>query len=190
MSQELSSIRDLARDERVSVVLARVALHTGETSHHLVTAEGHLAVTVKTHRHQVPIVALLPGGDDAGTGPWAIPALGTEVAVGFDDGDFAGDAFVLAIYGSLPQQIAENRVVIAGAQVWVTDAVGGAAVALATKADLQADVNYLKRQFDAVAGHTHAVVGGATTTTAESALVTGGGGQAPDPVGTQILKGQ
>lgn len=190
MSQDLASIRDLAMDERVFLVLARVALHEGQTKHWYVTDEGHIAVRVLTHRHSAPIDAVLKSGDDNGVGEWSIPAIGTEVLIGFDDGDYESDAFVVAVYGnSPPTQLAERKLVLVGDEIHAV-APNGTGVALALKSDVQSQTNYLKKQFDSATGHTHAVVGGSTTTTTESILGSGGSGSAPSPVGTIVLKAE
>jgi hypothetical protein len=66
---------------------------------------------------------------------------------------------------------------------------GGAAVSLATKADVDAIKDYLRAQFDPATGHTHkAVVPAQTTQIAESPG--GFGGTCPAPAGTSVLKGQ
>ena len=196
MAQDISSVRDLVNDEKIVVCMARVALHDGETSHHYVTEEGHVAITVKTHKHGVPVDAVLPGGADAGTGPWWIPEIGTEVMIGFD-GDFEDDAFVLNIYGSKPPtQMAEGKLVMVGTEIHAI-APNGTAASLATKADLQATTDYLHRQFHSTDGHQHVTLIG-TTPVSTVSLSEGAGpivgpgvdGSAPNPDGTEVLKGQ
>lgn len=68
---------------------------------------------------------------------------------------------------------------------------GSGAVALATKADVDALTTYVKKQFNPVgtaAGHVHAVVGGATTTITEGTIV--GLDSCPSPSGTSVAKGK
>ncbi len=65
---------------------------------------------------------------------------------------------------------------------------GGTAVPLATKADLEAVVTYLKKQFSAAAGHVHATPSGPTTAITEGSTTADGG--APAPSGTSVLKAE
>lgn len=65
---------------------------------------------------------------------------------------------------------------------------GGTALSLATKADLQAVVTYLKKQFDPAAGHVHATPSGPTTAITEGSTTTNG--TCPAPAGTTKLKGE
>ena len=182
MAQDISSVRDLVNDEKIVVCMARVALHDGETSHHYVTEEGHVAITVKTHKHGVPVDAVLPGGADAGTGPWWIPEIGTEVMIGFD-GDFEDDAFVLNIYGSKPPtQMAEGKLVMVGTEIHAI-APNGTAVALALKSDAQA----IKDDMD---GHVHADPASGFTGAPLKGDVTHDPITMSNPVGTTVLKGQ
>lgn len=70
-------------------------------------------------------------------------------------------------------------------------AIGGAAVPLATKADVQALRDYVNNQFSTASGHTHVVVAGVTTTTTTVAVPgTPPTVAAPNPAGTTVLKGQ
>jgi hypothetical protein len=126
MPQDLSSIRDLAlADEKIATLLAHVAVLEGETSHWHVTPEGHVAVTVKTHRHGVPVTAIMPTSYGSARGVWGIPDVGTEVAIGFNGGDFEDDAYVLAIYGhASPSLLESSRLVIVGDEVHVYDGSG------------------------------------------------------------------
>ncbi len=69
----------------------------------------------------------------------------------------------------------------------------GAAVELATKADVDAIAEYVQRQFDPALGHTHkAIVPAQPTLIVESTIVPPlpGGGLCPSPDGTSVLKGE
>jgi hypothetical protein len=70
--------------------------------------------------------------------------------------------------------------------------IGGAAVALATKADVDALAAYVAKQFDAAAGHKHVVAGAATTTitTGTAALPAPTLEAPPAAAGTSKLKGE
>lgn len=64
----------------------------------------------------------------------------------------------------------------------------GVAVPLATKADVDAVVLYLKKQFDSLNGHAHATPSGPTTTLVEASGTSNG--TCPAPTGTTVLKGE
>lgn len=91
----------------------------------------------------------------------------------------AGDAVMYAPDGSAV-------VHVTGGEVRVKTP-SGTAVALATKADLDAVVTYIKKQFAASTGHIHATPSGPTTTITEGTVA---GGTCPSPAGTSVLKGQ
>lgn len=69
--------------------------------------------------------------------------------------------------------------------------VGGAAVALATKADVQALRDYVRNQFSTATGHIHATPSGPTTTiTTVNAAGSAPTHAPPSPSGTTVLKGE
>jgi hypothetical protein len=102
MSRSLGNIKDLAHDERIWCVAARVERHDGESSHYFITDEGHIAISCKSQVHGTPITALLSGGSDDASGYWKIPTEGTEVFIGFDMGEYEGDAFIISVHGNAP----------------------------------------------------------------------------------------
>lgn len=101
----LTSMRDLLKDGGVWCVAATVQLLDGATQHYRRAANGQIIVSVVTNLQAVPIEAFLLGGDFAGRGFWMIPAVGTEVMICFDNGDFEGDAFIVATIGRAPQNL-------------------------------------------------------------------------------------
>lgn len=109
------SARKAFEDGREWFVRGVVALHEGETSHYAVMAEGHIMVSVISTRHHQEIWAILRGGDDDGAGVWHIPSIGTEVLIGFDCGDFEGDAYVVAVVGRVGAiPVAPGVIVVVG----------------------------------------------------------------------------
>lgn len=151
----LQATRDLLGDERVWCIAARVEAHEGEEDHFEVNAEGQITLSVVTLRHGVPINVILGGGDVNKKGVWFIPAVGTEVIVGFDDGEFEGDGYVVGIHGRSPGGIDATKVLIIGPAVEVR-AENGTAQVLAYKSDVEAvDAKY--------ANHKHNASGGPTT---------------------------
>lgn len=136
-TRQLSSLRDLVKDEEMAhVVLAQVVVRDGETAQWYKTAEGHIAVTCKTHRHGSPIDAILPTLLGNSKGIFGIPETGTEVAIGFDGGDFEGDAFVLAVYGGvIPSSMDDAKIIIVGDEVHVTTSDGGTSEPLVKRSE-------------------------------------------------------
>jgi type VI secretion system (T6SS) baseplate-like injector VgrG len=115
-----AGLRDMLRDERVWCVLARVAVHEGESTHFEVNDDGDLEVTVLTHQHEVAIRALLGAGvAGKGRGTWAVPDVGTEVMLAFADGEFEGDAVVVAVLPSrdTPASVTAGRTLIKDADI-------------------------------------------------------------------------
>jgi hypothetical protein len=109
-----AGIRDMLADDRVWCVLGTVALHDGETGHYEVNDDGDLQVTVVSHQHGVPITAILGGAFGSAAGTWTVPAAGDEVLVCFADGDFEGDAVVVAVTSSrsAPAGLAPGTVLV------------------------------------------------------------------------------
>lgn len=183
----LENLRDLLRDERVAAVAAHVALHAGETSFWFVNDEGDIVISVVTNQHGVELHAnldVIAGG--SGRGIYMLPALGDEVLIGFDDGDFEGEAYVIsrtAGGGGAPEGLAPGKVVVVGLEVLVHSG-DGVCEPLVRLSEHQALV-------DAIDGHRHsyASAGGPALTTAP---VTDPAGVVPDPMppadGTPVLK--
>lgn len=121
---DLAATREHLRDERIWCVAARVVIIDGDDSHWAYSEEGHLTVSVLTLKHGVPIRAILKGGDNAGSGIWFIPSVGTEVILSFDDGDFEGDAYIVGVHGKAPTGITSDTVFVIGASV-VIKKIGG-----------------------------------------------------------------
>lgn len=179
-------------EDMIPSVKATVALHEGETSHWEVNADGDLQVSVVTHGHGAPITALLGalvGGN--GKGVWVIPPIGTEVLVAFPDGDYEGDAVLVAVLstGSVPAGLVDGNVVIVGVEVLVHDGPGGA-VPLARKSDVDA----LSSRFDAhrviYNAHTHAYLPGPDPAIPTAVPVATDPTPTPTPAGTTVLKGK
>ena len=189
----LRSMRDLLNDEAIPIVKAHVALHEGEQDYWFINDEGHLHVSVITSRGQQINALYCQNTDSDGIGFWKLPELGAEVVIGFDNGDIECDPYLIGIlsksYTVLPEDFgAPGWLFIQGNQVLIRDNVGGAAVPLATKADLQALVDWVNAQFDPVTGHTHKAIIPAQPTNIVRAPAAPG--TAPDPNGTSILLGQ
>ena len=182
-TRQLSSLRDIVKDEEpLFVVLAVITVHEGESSHWYKTKEGHIAVTCKTQRHGAPLDAILPTHLGNSRGVFGIPDVGTEVAIGFDHGDYEGDAFVLAVYGSvIPSVMDDTKVAIVGEEVHVI-APGGEAKSLMTKDDGQAILDYIQ---GAGTGGAPILVLGVAGGAASVATST-----PPDLSGTSVLRGQ
>lgn len=190
----VAHLRALLRDEREWVVAARVEVLDGQSSHFEVNAEGDVIVSCVTLLHGVPIWAnldTLAGGSD-GSGVWFVPDPGTEVKLGFDGGDFEGEAYILmrTSAGKAPQGLASGTVFILGSNVQIRTP-GGTPHKLPTLADFNALKDYVNAQFSATGGHTHATPSGPTTTIV---TVTAGSSSpthaAPDPTGTTVLEAE
>lgn len=116
-----AQLRKLVDDGHACLSLARVARHEGESDFWAVNADGDIEIQVLTHQHEVPITAILGalvGGK--GFGVWALPPDGCEVLVAHAEGEFEGDAVIVAVMptGDAPD-MAPNRVVIVGGEVRV-----------------------------------------------------------------------
>lgn len=185
----LQATRDLLEDERVWSVAAIVVLLPGQQDHYKVLDSGQVMVSVATIRHGVVMDVVLKGGDRDGTGVWIIPAVGTEVLIAFDSGEWEGDPYIAGFHGRAPSGLAPNKVLVIGSNVEIRSKTGTAS-AVPTMADFEALRTYVSNQFKATGGHTHVVSGAATTSIAAS---TGAAGTPPTtapaaPAGTQIAK--
>lgn len=188
----MTATRDLLRDERIWTMAARVAPHDGQTDHFEYTDEGHIMVSVRTLRHDIPLWAIYRGGDDAGTGVWYIPSLGSEVMLNFDGGEFEGDAYIVAVIGEAPTGLVVDKVYVLGPEVQVRS-VGGTAQSLAFQEKLNALEDKVNSLITKHNSHTHilaiaaaAGAGGtgtaAITTTTETAI--------DSSTGTSVIKGE
>jgi hypothetical protein len=167
----LVATRDLLESEKEWVISAIVRVLENETQHWSRSAEGVMLVSVETTGHGIGLWVMLGGGDDAGTGVWMIPAVGTEVVVGFDDGDFEGNGRLIAIHGHAPVGMMPNVTLVLGASIEARSAGG-----VATKLPTLADYNALRTTFNT---HTHAVA-----TTGTSSAQTGTAAAVTSPVGS------
>lgn len=131
----LTAMRDLLSDERIACVAATVQLHEGQTEHFRRDAiTGQIIVTVITNQNGVSIDALLKAGDISGRGLWIIPAIGTEVFVCFDMGEFEGDAYIVGYMGRAPDQLDDGITLIIDEKVQIRT-LDGTAQKLMTVAD-------------------------------------------------------
>lgn len=179
---DLTDLRALVADRRLWIAIGRVFVPAGEASH----------VSISDSDVVVDVV-LQPSLQDLtcriAAGVWTVPAVGEEVLVAIPEGEMAFMPTIVAILssGSVPQTQgpAEGRMAIVRQEVVVHDGSGGA-VSLAVLSSLQDTISKLNTLLTAYNAHTHTdPVSGSTST--PSAVVTG---DAPDGVGTTVLKGK
>lgn len=132
----LTATKELMAPDQVWTLAARVTKHDGENSHWRVGDEGQMIISVRTHTHDVQIDAIMKGGTNGG-GVWIIPDEGTEVLIAFDNGEFEGDAFLVATFGNSPVGLVPGRLLIIGDEVHVRST-SGTAQKLAFLSDVQA----------------------------------------------------
>jgi hypothetical protein len=129
-------------------------------------------------------------------GMWLVPAIGEEVVVVLPAGriDFMPTVVAVLSSNNVPTAAGEQpnptTLVLERAQIVATDGNGGTA-AVAMLADLQAQIDWLKSQFDATAGHTHAVPGPLVTTTIVTVAENPSAAPTvppPTPSGSQVFK--
>lgn len=185
----VANLRKLLEDEREWVVAASIAVLDGQSSHFDVNDEGDVIVSCVTHLHGVPIWAnldSLAGGSD-GSGVWHIPDPGTEVMVGFDHGDFEGEAHIVSrgSGGRAPQGLGPGIVFVLGNNVQIRTP-GGTATKLPTFDDVQQLRNKVESLRTAHNTHTHPATSGTTSATLDG-LVTGA---TPTPAGTTVLEAE
>lgn len=169
----LQATRDLLKDERIPAVAAHVAVHDGESKHWELSDEGQMLVSVVTNNHGVEIWAILRGGGFDGHGVWSIPAVGTEVVLGFDNGEFEGDVWVVGVHGKPPSGFDDTKTLVIDDAVEIRS-VNGAAQVLATKADVDALANFVQTMTMPVSGATAGPTAGVV----------------PTATGTQVLKAE
>lgn len=174
----MTAMRDLLAGDGIWCVAATIQVLKGETAHFQKQRNGQLMVSVVTNQHAVPMWAAFKGGDILGRGLWVIPGVGTEVLVCFDMGEFEGDAFVVAPFGSAPDAALVPNVTLVIDDTVEIRSLNGTAQRLLTEADGEA----LK---DAISGAAVAANDGGLTL--RNNIVA-----ALDdwPVGTQVLKGE
>ncbi len=187
----VANIRELLRDEREWCVAARVEVLKGQSSHFEVNEEGDLIVSCITLLHGVPIWAnldTLAGGAD-GSGVWFIPDPGTEVKIGFDHGDFEGEAYILmrGSAGKAPQGLTSGTVFILGANVQIRTP-GGTATKLPTLADHNALKSKVNDLIDKYNGHKHLGVTTGAGISGLPQLTDLESGHASDPTGTSVIE--
>jgi len=170
--------------------LATVVAPDGGSHYELVAGDGDtlaaILVEVETMPDRVPLTCTLAEWG------WLIPDVGDEVVVIIPSGQIDFQPVIVAIRQlSIPnptgQGPAPGRRVIVADEVLVHDGSGGAE-SLALKTDVVDVWDYIDKQFDNLAGHTHPVAGSTTwppvTATTLPPPTIG------SPTGTDILKGK
>lgn len=173
-----------------------------------VNADGEWQAEVTLHQNEAPVTALMGGSWGSPTnGVWVGVEVGQECLLVFPDGDYEATPIIVAFLpttggevGQLPSEMVDagrmrsDRVLVVAATdvLILTDmpgfieirSRGGAAAAVSTLADLQANVTWLRSQFDALLGHNHPVLGGPPVTVVPNAGASAN--PPPAPLGTQI----
>lgn len=182
---DLSDIKEALRDQRIWAAFGVVVDNDNDGTHFEIDSdEGDILVEVELIPSEEQLTCRLgaiAGG--SGRGVWAIPPVGTEVAVLVPEGAVDGEPIIVATLssGSLvsTEGVSENRTIIINDEVLIHDGSGGA-VSLATKEDVET----LRGELNS---HTH-------TTTATVSSGSPGVISAPDqapftaPSGTDVLK--
>jgi len=195
----LQSLRDLTKDDSVHCCAARIELHEGETEYHAINDEGYVIISCVTLNGGIPVWANLSlDVDESGRGIWKLPALGTEVLLCSDHGEFEGELYLVGKLPrpkGLPPDLTDSTTIVMQGDKVIARSVGGTAVPLMTKQDGQDLRDWVYAQFQAVGGHTHVVSG--ATTTGITTVAPGGGGASPpapslppNPAGTTVLEGE
>lgn len=170
---DASAWRELMADGKCEAHLAIVVADEGTGLHFEI--DGEPLVEVQLMPDERRLTARL--GDTGGV--WRIPPIGAEVVVVVADGELAAGAVIVARLDNAPDGLAVDTIVVlapAGGKVLIHDGTAAQAVALATKADVQA-------VRDALNNHAHTYVpgtGAATLTTFNPTV--------PAPAGTSVLK--
>jgi hypothetical protein len=182
------------------VVLSRALVVREGTSHfEIVDGGADVLVDVQLMPSGQPCTARLGGlGGGPGRGCWAIPPVGAEVIVGVPRGSLEAGVVILACEstGQVPDGLGETTYVVcvpAGGQLLVHDGSAGAAVSLATRADLQAVVDELEVFRLIYNAHTHLSATPGNPTAVPVALHGAASPTPPEypsPAGTTVLKGK
>lgn len=186
---DLTHWRKLFEDRRQWLVLARVELHEGETTHFSI-AEDEILVDVVSIPGDVEMRCRLA----AEGGIWRIPDVGTEVYVGIPDGIIDFVPAIVAIKGTPGNGLSATVNVLqvkSGTTLLIHDGTAADAKKLPTMEDFDNLTLFVKQQFDPAAGHKHVVSGAATTTMTTGAAPTPAPGTpnpVPDGTGTTVVK--
>lgn len=114
----LGKLQHLLRDDRVVCSAAVVRLPPDNASYYDVIA-GQLLVYCVGKVTQQPFWAHCCG-TRLGRGMWEIPDVGTEVLIGFDDGESEGDAFIVGTFGrSTPSDLDDETTILVDTSVKV-----------------------------------------------------------------------
>jgi hypothetical protein len=140
----------------MAMTLGNVRVDAERGSHYLTNEDGDLEVHVEIQGHEAGLWCLWsPLVAGAGWGVWFIPNEGTEVIVGFPDGDFSGDPVLLGCMptGGIPGDLAEGRLLVTGPEVLVKgDAVTvqGGSVSVEAAGNPQTEPAYKAETHDAL----------------------------------------
>lgn len=124
-----ANLRKLLEDDRIHVAAAVVATLDGESSHYATNEEGDIIVSCLVQQGGTPVWANLGALVGAkGQGVWVIPDPGVEVMLGFDKGNFEGEAYLIACApsGNSPSGLAPGTVYVLGLSVVIAQTPGAA----------------------------------------------------------------
>ena len=185
---DLSDMRELFRDRRAWCVVGRVTVPDGAAQHFEIT-DTDILVDVVTQPGLHDVTCRLAAG------MWLLPDVGEEVVIAIPEGEMAFMPTVIGILstGIVPsdQGPTPQRIAIVRQEVVVHDGTGGAEE-LVRKGEFNTFRAWVEQQFDAAAGHKHAVTG-AVTAAITTVAVTGTANPTipvPTVAGTQVLKGK
>jgi hypothetical protein len=139
----LQATRDLLKDDRIWCVAAHVALHKGEERHWFIGKEGQMLVSVLTNQHGSEIWAILDGGGRSGRGYWEVPAPGTELLIGFDHGEYEGEAYIVGMHGRCPTDLTDEKTIVVGDDIIVRTMTGERVELKSGSIEISADLAYL-----------------------------------------------
>ncbi len=198
---DLTPFREALADGKTWCEVGMVYQPTDAGSHFEIDEDVGVLVHVQLMPYKTPLMCRLGGLGEGGLrGVWKVPPVGSEVAVILPGGTVESDTLIVAVLssGGVPPELDEETLVVRGTKVVIIcdDAetveirsASGTALPLATKADVQAVVTYVKKQFSTASGHVHATPSGPSTTITEG--TTGAAGSTlADPAGTVVLKAE